>query len=63
MGVQIISELVQKNNRDFPIVDSNNIRGGCYQVNTLDELYNIPTIRLKIGMLAYVSSKDTYYIL
>ena len=40
MGVQIISELVQKNNRDFPIVDSNNIRGGCYQVNTLDELYN-----------------------
>lgn len=63
MGVQIISELVQKNNRDFPIVDSNNIRGGCYQVNTLDELYNIPTIRLKTGMLAYVLSKDTYYIL
>ena len=52
MGVQVISELVQKNNRDFPIVDSNNIRGGCYQVSTMEDLHNIPDIRLKVGMLA-----------
>lgn len=63
MGVQVISELVQKNNGDFPIVDSNNIRGGCYQVSTMEDLYNIPEIRLKVGMLAYVSSTDAYYIL
>jgi hypothetical protein len=43
MGVEIISELIQKNNGEFPLVDSNNIRGGFYQVESIAERDAIPT--------------------
>ena len=61
MGVELISEIIQKNNQDFPLVDSNNIRGGVYTVNTVAERNNIPKVRIKTGMLCYVIEEDEYY--
>lgn len=61
MGVEIISELIQKNNGEFPLVDSNNIRGGFYQVSTIVERDAIPTQRKKEGMLVYTTSDKTYW--
>lgn len=61
MGIELISEIVQKNNQQFPLVDSNNIRGGIYSVNTLIERDSIPLERRKNGMLCYVSQEEEYY--
>lgn len=61
MGIELISEIVQKNNQQFPLVDSNNIRGGIYSVNTINERDNIPLERRKNGMLCYVSQEEEYY--
>lgn len=61
MGVELISEIVQKNNQDFPLVDSNNIRGGIYTVNTIEERDSIPVRRRKEGMLCYVVNDKQYY--
>lgn len=58
MGVQIIGELVQKNGQNFPIIDTNNIRGGFYQVSTIAERDSIPASRKKKGMLCYVSEDE-----
>lgn len=41
MGIEIIDTLVQKNGRNFPLVDTNNIKGGFHQVNTITERDNI----------------------
>ena len=60
MGVELISEIVQKNNQDFPLVDSNNIRGGIYTVNTIEERDSIPVRRRKEGMLCYVVNDKWY---
>lgn len=59
MGIELISEIVQKNNQDFPLLDANNIRGGFYQVNTIEERDNIPDKRKKEGMLCFVKTDDT----
>lgn len=61
MAIQIISELVQKNNGKFPLIDANNIRGGFYSVDTLQERNNIPSERLKVGMFCYVKQDNKYY--
>ena len=63
MAVELISEIKQKNNQPFALVDSNNIRGGCYSVETIEERDNIPKDRRKIGMLCYVKNEDSYYTL
>lgn len=63
MAVELISEIIQKNNGPFALVDSNNIRGGCYSVETIEERNNIPEDRRKIGMLCYVQNEDSYYTL
>lgn len=54
MAVEVISQIKQKNGLEFPIVDSNDIKGGLYSVQDLTELQNIPEIRRKEGMLVYV---------
>lgn len=61
MAIELISEIVQKNNNSFPILDSNNIRGGVYSVSTIEERDAIPAERRKIGMLCYVENEDEYY--
>nr|DAN43600.1 MAG TPA: metallophosphatase domain protein [Caudoviricetes sp.] len=54
MAVELISEIIQKNGQDFALVDANNIRGGFYQVTTMDERNAIPDKRKKNGMLCFV---------
>lgn len=61
MAIELISELTQKNNQKFPLLDSNKLRGGAYQVNTIDDMKNIPTESQKVGMLCYVKATDLYY--
>lgn len=59
--IEVIGELTQKNDKQFPIIDSNKIRGGIYQVQSIIERNNIPNERRKNGMLCYVEQVDTYY--
>jgi hypothetical protein len=54
MAVEVISQIKQKNGLDFPIVDSNDLKGGLYSVQDQTELNNIPDVRKKEGMLVYV---------
>lgn len=61
MAVEVISEIVQKNNQDFPVADSNNLRGGFYSVNSIQDRDNIPISRRKEGMLCYVIDQKEYY--
>lgn len=59
--IELISEIKQKNNGVFPLIDNNNIRGGAYSVISLQDRNNIPKIRQKQGMLCYVQETDKYY--
>ena len=54
MAIEIIDTLGQKNGGIFPLVDSNDVKGGYYQVKSIDERDNIPEPRRKIGMCCYV---------
>ena len=53
MAIEIIDELRQKNNGQFPVVDANNVKGGYYQVQSIDERDAIPMVRRKVGMLCF----------
>lgn len=53
MAIEIIDEIRQKNNGRFPVVDTNNVKGGYYQVNTLEERDQIPEERRRLGMLCF----------
>lgn len=61
MAVELISEIIQKNGGKFPLLDSNNLRGGFYSVSTEAERDSIPTERRKVGMLCYVTGDNKYY--
>lgn len=61
MAIELISEIIQKNEGKFPLLDSNNLRGGLYFVNSINERDSIPSDRTKAGMLCYVKDDDTYY--
>lgn len=61
MGIEIISELIPKNDSKFALADVNNLRGGYIQVNTLQEMntFLMYKDRLKEGMLCYVKDSPT----
>ena len=61
MAIQVISEIVQKNNQDFPVADANNLRGGFYSVQSISDRDTIPEVRRKPGMLVYVIDIQKYY--
>lgn len=61
MAIELISELTQKNNQKFPLLDSNKIRGGIYQTAKLTEMNSIPDDSRKVGMLCYVKEVDKYF--
>ena len=61
MAIEVIGEIRQKNNLKFPIVDSNNVKGGFYQVSSLVDRNEIPNERRKEGMICYVEETDEYY--
>ena len=62
MGIEIIDTLSQKNNGSFPLVDSNDIRGGFYQVDSIEERDLIPSVRRKEGMLCAVKNDKLYQL-
>lgn len=55
MAITLISNIKQANNGTFALIDSNDIAGGLYHVDTVDEMNQLPVERLKIGMLCYVA--------
>lgn len=61
MAVEVISQIKQKNGLDFPIVDSNDLKGGLYSVQDQVELNNIPDARKKEGMLVYVIDGSNHW--
>ena len=60
-GVPLISNIVQKGDGEFWLVDSNAIYGGLYHVETKTQMEQLPICRLKIGMICYVKEQDMYY--
>lgn len=55
MAITLISNIKQANNGTFALIDSNDIAGGLYHVDTVEEMNQLPVERLKIGMLCYVA--------
>ncbi len=60
MSITLISDIKQANGGDFALVDSNDIRGGLYTVDTLEEMNLIPIKRVKEGMLCWVCELETF---
>lgn len=60
MAVELIANIAQKNNGDFYLVDSKDIKGGLYSVDTEEEMYSIPRDRFKDGMLCWVKELGIY---
>lgn len=61
MAIEVISQFKQKNNGKFPLVDSNDIKGGLYIVDTIQEMSNIPIERRTDGMLVFVRNDTNHW--
>lgn len=61
MAITLISNLKQANNGSFWLVDSNDVRGGLYHVDTVAEMSVLPVDNLKEGMLCYVAAEEKFY--
>ena len=61
MAITLISDIKQANNGTFWLVDSNDIRGGLYHVDSVAEMNVLPTDNLKEGMLCYVAAEEKFY--
>ena len=58
--IELISQLVPKNNGNFPLADVNDLKGGYIQVDTIAEMEAfLSTTKLKEGMLCYVKNDIT----
>ena len=60
MSIELISDIKQANGGEFPLIDSNDIKGGLYSVDTESEMNSIPIVRLKDGMLCWVKEIQEY---
>ena len=61
MPIEVISEIVPKNNGDFPVVGDTNFRGGYRSVADAAALAAIPAERRTEGMLVYQIDVDKFY--
>ena len=61
MSIPLISNITQSNDGELWLVDSHAIYGGLYHVDNTSQMNNLPTARLKQGMLCYVKQDDAYY--
>lgn len=52
--VEIIGQIKPKNNQNFAIADVNDLKGGFYQVLTMDDMLSIPNIKRSNGMMCFV---------
>ena len=60
----LFTDQLQRGNSNYPIVDSNDVKGGLWTVNTYSELETLvqtTSPKLKTGMLVYVTELDKYY--
>lgn len=57
----LFTDKLQRANPDYPIVDSSDVKGGFFTVDVVEELSEIPQLKLQDGMLAYVKNKKKYY--
>lgn len=48
-------------NGSFPVIDGNDIKGGFYIVDTIEERDSIPVANRKIGLPCYVVNQNMYY--
>lgn len=48
-------------NGSFPVIDGNDIKGGFYIVDTIEERDSIPVANRKIGLPCYVINQNMYY--
>ena len=60
MSIELISDIKQANGGEFPLIDSNDIKGGLYSVDTESEMNSIPIVRLKDGMLCWIKEIQEY---
>lgn len=63
MPIQVISEIVPKNNGEFALLDDKNLRGSYRICETLTERNNIPSDNLKYGMRVFVQENNNIYTL
>ena len=57
--IEIVNQIKQKNNSDFPIADVNDLKGGYIQVDTISQMNSfLSTSKLKEGMLCYVKNVE-----
>ena len=61
MAIWLIDTLKQKNNGKFPLIDSNDVKGGFYQADSITERNSIPIERRKEGMFCWVSTLKIVY--
>ena len=61
MAIELISTITTKNNGNYAIALSNEIRGGIHSKRTITERDSISSDRLQEGMLCYVSQTEQYY--
>ena len=62
MAIELIDTVRPKNGQPFPIVLSEDIRGGIHYATSTVEMNRIPDTRREIGMLCYVDSKGFYQL-
>lgn len=60
MAIELIATVTPKNNQTYPIVLSNDIKGGLHSVSSIAERDSISTQRLQNGMLCYVENDKMY---
>jgi hypothetical protein len=59
-GYRIPAPLVTLNN-EYPVADMEDIAGGYHSVKTLDEMYRIPRLHRRVGMICYIINTDEEY--
>lgn len=62
-NIEIITQIVPKNNANLAVADVNDLKGGYIQVDTNSEMQQFLkyTNRLKTGMLCFVVDEKTFY--
>ena len=62
MAIELIDTVRPKNGQPFPIVLSEDIRGGVHYAITVEKMNEIPIERRQVGMLCYVNADGFYQL-
>ncbi len=60
-NIEIISKIVPKNGRDFPVVEDSYVQGGFRSLEAESDRNAIPVSSRKTGMIVYVRDDQKYY--